>query len=96
MLPNTITELSSIQTPNQVILDPRTKPSKYRFPDWNQVNSDLPHWNQAYFEHLHSNQVNFDVNAQAMPFSACVIVCYTHVRVHAGVIQRQYVSHKYE
>ena len=71
MPPDTKTKLISIQTLNQVIFDPHTKPSQFWSLHWNQVNSDPPHWNHVYFDHPH-NQVNFDANTKTMSFSGRV------------------------
>ena len=45
--PDTKTKLISIHTPNQLVLDPHTKPSQFWSLHWNQVNPDHPHWNQV-------------------------------------------------
>ena len=60
MPPDTKTKLISIQTLNQVIFDPHTKPGQLWSQHWNQVNSDLPHWNHVYFDHPCIYQVNFE------------------------------------
>ena len=60
MPPDTKTKLISIQTLNQIIFDPHTKPSQLWSQHWNQVNSDPPHWNNVYFDHPCIYQVHFE------------------------------------
>ena len=78
MSPDTKTKLISMQALNQVILDPRTKPSQLWSLQWNQVNSDPPHWNHGYFDHPHNNQVNFDANTKTMWFVGRVTLRFIH------------------
>ena len=53
MPPDPRTNLILIQTINQVIFDPPTKPSQFWYLHWNQVNSDPPPRNHVFFDHPH-------------------------------------------
>ena len=93
--PDTKTKLISIQTLNQAILDPHTKPSQLRSLHWNHVNSDPPHWNQVYFDHPHLTKSISMWTPKPCHFRP-LLFCVLHIRAHVPVIQQLYVSHKYE
>ena len=72
-----------MQTLNEVIFDPHTKPSQFRSLHCYEVNFDPPHRNEVYHDYLHNNNGNFDVSTKTMSFLAGVILCYVHKGIYS-------------
>ena len=81
MPPDTKTKLISIQTLNQVIFDPHTKPSQFWSLLWNQVNSDTPRWNHVYFDHPHTKSISMSLLKPCL-FRA-VLLCVLYISAYA-------------
>ena len=89
---DTKTKLISIQTLNEVIFDPHTKPSQFH---WIKLNP-IPHTKIKSTSTTHTIVKSISMSTLTPCHFRAALFCVLRTRVHVHVIQQQYVSHKYE